>query len=43
MLDNYDSFTHMLKDYIEQCGAACIVFRNNEISLTEIELLNFDA
>ncbi len=43
LLDNYDSFTHMLKDYIEQCGAACMVFRNNEISLTEIELLNFDA
>lgn len=43
LLDNYDSFTHMLKDYIEQCGAVCMVFRNNEISLAEIELLNFDA
>ncbi len=43
LLDNYDSFTHMLKDYIEQCGAECVVFRNNEISVAEIELLNFDA
>ena len=43
LLDNYDSFTHMLKDYIEQCGAECMVFRNNEISVAEIELLNFDA
>lgn len=33
----------MLKDYIEQCGAACMVFRNNEISVAEIKSMNFDA
>jgi len=43
LLDNYDSFTHMLKDYIEQCGAECMVFRNNEISVAEIKSMNFDA
>lgn len=30
LLDNYDSFTYMLKDYIEQCGAVCDVVRNDE-------------
>lgn len=43
LLDNYDSFTHMLKDYLEQCGANCMVFRNNKITVAEIELMSFDA
>jgi anthranilate synthase/aminodeoxychorismate synthase-like glutamine amidotransferase len=30
LIDNFDSFTYMLKDYLEQCGAACDVIRNNE-------------
>jgi para-aminobenzoate synthetase component II len=30
LLDNYDSFTYMLKDFIEQCGAVCDVFRNDD-------------
>lgn len=30
LIDNFDSFTFMLKDYIEQCGAECIVKRNND-------------
>jgi anthranilate synthase component 2 len=29
LLDNYDSFTYMLKDYIEQCGVVCDVIRND--------------
>lgn len=43
LLDNYDSFTYMLKDYINQLGEDCVVYRNNEISLEEIKLLNFDS
>ncbi|MFZ4796450.1 MAG: glutamine amidotransferase-related protein, partial [Bacteroidia bacterium] len=43
LLDNYDSFTHMLKDYLEQCGAICMLFRNDKITVAEIELLAFDA
>lgn len=43
LLDNYDSFTHMLKDYLEQCGANCLLFRNNQITIAEITLLDFDA
>jgi len=43
LLDNYDSFTYNLRDYILQCGKECIVLRNNEMSLEEIEKLNFSS
>jgi anthranilate/para-aminobenzoate synthase component II len=33
----------MLKDYIEQCGVECMVFRNNEITLDELSNIHFDA
>jgi anthranilate synthase component 2 len=38
LLDNYDSFTYMLKDYIEQGGASCTVIRNDELGLTDAAL-----
>ena len=40
LIDNYDSFTHNLYDYICQSGAQCIVKRNDEISIDEIRALN---
>ncbi len=43
LLDNYDSFTYMLKDYIAQCGAQCNVLRNDEIDLQNINKLQYDA
>ncbi|MBI4930992.1 MAG: aminodeoxychorismate/anthranilate synthase component II [Bacteroidetes bacterium] len=36
VFDNYDSFTYNLVQYLEQCGAAVDVFRNDKISLKEI-------
>ncbi|WP_460908515.1 anthranilate synthase component II [Spirosoma areae] len=30
MIDNFDSFTYMLVDYLQQAGARCRVVRNNE-------------
>jgi anthranilate synthase component 2 len=36
LIDNYDSFTYMLKDYIEQSGAACTVIRNDNVELISI-------
>jgi len=30
LLDNFDSFTYMLKDYVEQCNISCCVIRNNQ-------------
>ncbi len=43
LLDNYDSFTYMLKDYIEQCGVECIVKRNDDESIIEHSLDEYDA
>ncbi len=43
LLDNYDSFTFMLKDYIEQCGVACEVIRNDELLLDSISMDDYDA
>lgn len=39
LIDNYDSFTYMLGDYIKQTGATCVVMRNNEISIEAIEAI----
>jgi anthranilate synthase/aminodeoxychorismate synthase-like glutamine amidotransferase len=33
----------MLKDYFEQLGAECIVYRNNEVTIEFIQNLTFDA
>jgi anthranilate synthase/aminodeoxychorismate synthase-like glutamine amidotransferase len=41
LLDNYDSFTYNLYDYILQCGQKCRVVRNDELSLEEIAALKF--
>ncbi|AQG80166.1 anthranilate synthase component II [Spirosoma montaniterrae] len=30
VIDNFDSFTYMLVDYLQQAGATCHVIRNNE-------------
>jgi len=43
LLDNYDSFTYNLRDYILQCGKQCTVIRNDEMSLDEIEQLDFSS
>jgi anthranilate synthase/aminodeoxychorismate synthase-like glutamine amidotransferase len=39
MIDNYDSFTFNLVHYFQALGQEVVVFRNNEISLEEIEQL----
>ena len=43
LIDNYDSFTYNIYDYLQQCHAECVLYRNNEISLAEIEKLNPEA
>jgi para-aminobenzoate synthetase component 2 len=44
LIDNYDSFTYMLADYIKQCGAACTVVRNDDAHLlNQSWLLSFDG
>ena len=39
LIDNYDSFTYNLFHYLGELGAEVRVFRNNKISLKEIEEL----
>ncbi len=43
LIDNYDSFTHMLADYLQQCEVDCVVCRNDEPILLEVNPKNFDA
>ncbi|MEO6036779.1 MAG: aminodeoxychorismate/anthranilate synthase component II [Saprospiraceae bacterium] len=43
LLDNYDSFTYNLYDYLLQAGAQCQVLRNDALSLSEFGQLDFDA
>ena len=40
LIDNYDSFTYILHDYLLQTGNECIVYRNDEISLQQLTDLN---
>ena len=42
VIDNYDSFTYNLVQYLGELGAALRVARNDEITVAEIEALNPD-
>ncbi len=42
MIDNYDSFTYNLVQYLGELGEDIRVFRNNKISIAEIEKLKPD-
>ncbi len=43
MIDNYDSFTYNLVQYLQALGAEVKVVRNDELSVAEIEALNPSA
>ncbi len=40
MIDNYDSFTYNLVQYLAELGADIRVFRNNQTTLADLEELN---
>ena len=40
VIDNYDSFTYNLVQYLGQCGAEVVVYRNDQITLEEIVTLH---
>lgn len=42
MIDNYDSFTYNLVQFLGELGEELIVKRNDEITLDEIEALSPD-
>ena len=43
LVDNYDSFTYNLRDYMLQLGQDCKVLRNDELNIDEIAELNFSS
>ena len=44
LIDNYDSFTYMLADYVRQCGVLCDVIRNDDVKLNNKDFINnYDA
>ncbi len=43
LLDNYDSFTYNLRDYILQCGQECQVVRNDETNIEAIALSGYES
>lgn len=42
MIDNYDSFTYNLVQYLQELGAEVLVHRNDRIDLAGMEALNAD-
>jgi para-aminobenzoate synthetase component 2 len=42
VIDNYDSFTYNLVQYLGELGQELVVYRNDEITLDQIEQLNPD-
>ena len=40
MIDNYDSFTYNLVQYLRELGTAVEVFRNDQITIQDIEHIN---
>ena len=43
MLDNYDSFTYNLVQYLSELGADVRVYRNDAITVDEVAALNPDT
>ena len=43
LLDNYDSFTYNLYDYLLQLGQECRVVRNDEMSIADLDALDFSS
>ena len=42
LIDNYDSFTYNLTDYFAQLGEEILLFKNDEIQVSDLSKLNFD-
>lgn len=42
LIDNYDSFTYNLVQYLEELGETCLVFRNDQTTIEEIKNLDPD-
>ena len=43
LIDNYDSFTYNLYDYLLQTGVECTVLRNDAFTLKDLEEIDFQG
>jgi anthranilate synthase component 2 len=43
VIDNYDSFTYNLVQYLQELGARVVVYRNDQISVAELAAQNLSA
>ncbi len=41
LIDNYDSFTYNIVQYLKELGVSPRIFKNDEISISELKKLNF--
>ncbi|MBU0879080.1 MAG: anthranilate/aminodeoxychorismate synthase component II, partial [Candidatus Omnitrophica bacterium] len=42
VIDNYDSFTYNLVQYLQELGVDTCVYRNDRVSVKELKSLKFD-
>lgn len=40
LLDNYDSFTHILHHYLQELHDEVVVYRNDAVSIRQLEMMN---
>ena len=43
LIDNYDSFTYNIVQYLLELGADLRIFKNDEVTVAKLEKLNFDS
>lgn len=43
LIDNYDSFTYNIVQYLEELGTSPKVFKNNEITIPDLKKLKFES
>ena len=43
LIDNYDSFTYNIVQYLQELGVKPKVFENNKISIEELKKINFKS
>lgn len=43
LIDNYDSFTYNIVQYLKELGVNPVVFKNDEITVDELKKLDFDS
>ena len=41
LIDNYDSFTYNIVQYLQELGINLTVFKNDEITIPQLKKINF--